>query len=179
MMARTVMGLINALTSFGFQSSLPKIKDLLKHLIPILDGRSDAASILEEGGGRKVYLPHEPLTDRFVVTNTSIHVTGLKTNIIKVLISISNLRAQFRLGNLLKTFRDYTQNPKLKVELKQHHRLFTQNKTYMFGPEKELVSKLFKDFEALFEEGDGLELQLEKLGKESNLKNNSCVGSHI
>jgi len=159
MMARTVMGLSDALSSFGFQSSLPKIKDLLKYMIPILDGRNDAASIDEH----KNLVPHQPLQHRFVITGTSVHVTGLKTSIIKVLMAISNFRAQFRLGNLLNTFKEYLENPRLKTDLLEHHELYMENKTDLFGEERELVSRLFKDFEALFIEGDGLELQLEKL----------------
>ena len=40
-LASTIVGLISALTSYGFQSSLPKFQALLRPLVKILDGRSD------------------------------------------------------------------------------------------------------------------------------------------
>ena len=162
MMARTVMGLIETLTSFGFQSSLPKITDLLEFLIPVLDGRIDA----EKLEGRSNYIQHQPLVKRFALSNTSIHVTGLKTNIIRVLMSISNFRANFRLRNLLQNFKEYNEDRRLRADLLTFHQLYVENKAPRFKEDDPLMLRIFKDFEALFVEGDGLKLQFEKLGNQ-------------
>ena len=40
-LAGAVIGVIEALTTFGFQSSHPKLKDLLSNLVQLLDGRRE------------------------------------------------------------------------------------------------------------------------------------------
>jgi hypothetical protein len=159
-LANQVAGLISSLTSFGFQSSLVKIRALLSPLVKVLDGRTDAMS--QEGhDGLGSLVPFEPATNRYRQTPASPAVTQLKSTIIDILMAVSNLRANFRLGKLLLKFKEYSTDDRLSVELKKMHVYVAENKADMYdGP---LTEKLFDEFEELFVKGDGAALDLSKL----------------
>jgi hypothetical protein len=62
--AHRIAVMISSLMSFGFQSSHAKIKDLLHHLVSMLDGRSDVESQV----GDKTF---QPLSKRFQLSPSS------------------------------------------------------------------------------------------------------------
>ena len=113
------MGLIASLVSFGFQSTHPKIKDLLSFLVSVLDGRSDVEDNL---------LPFKPLNARYHLTPVSPAVTSLKLQVVKILTEVSNLRANFRLAKLLHKFQCYNENASMAHDLKKLHSYVEENK---------------------------------------------------
>jgi hypothetical protein len=159
-LAGAMCRIIAALLSFGFQSSLPKFKELIPVLVHCLDGRSDVD--YKDSDGELV--PFEPLKDRFRMTSNSPSVTSLKVSVIKSLMDISDIRSNFRLAKLLYKFKEYNDDSKLSQELKKFHIYHLVNKEDRYdGP---LTDKLFEHFEELFVKGDGLALMFEKLANE-------------
>jgi hypothetical protein len=157
-LANTISALISALMSFGFQSSHAKIKDLLKFLVRLLDGRTDVESKNS---------PFEPLSDRFKQSPQSPQVTGLKSTIIDILIAVSNLRANFRLAKLMQKFKEYNTDERTQTEMKKIHAHVVENKMDRY--ESDFSKTLFDDFEELFVKGDGAELDLGVLSGGQNM----------
>ena len=86
-----------ALLDFGFQSTYVKLVDLVGANARLLDGRSD----LDRAG--KVFDPPE---NRYKISGAeSGTVTRIKTEVIGLFSDIGNLRANYRLGKLLHTFK--------------------------------------------------------------------------
>jgi hypothetical protein len=163
-LANKITSLISALMSFGFQSSHVKIKDLLKNLVNLLDGRSDLDTTNVGQGSGVVF---NPLSNRFRQTPSSPQVTSLKATIIDILVDVSNLRANFRLGKLMQKFKDYNSDEKLQIELKKIHKLVVENKLDRY--DGDVFSTLFDEFEDLFVNGDGAALDLGTLSGGQNI----------
>jgi hypothetical protein len=153
----TVVGLIAALTKFGFQSTHDKIKSLLSSLVAVLDGRTDVADL----DANFSPLPFTPPTARYLTSPLSGEVTQLKTRIINVLLDFSDLRANFRLGNLLQRIKEYGKDPRTCNALKKIHAFAEHDVVDQY--DGDFANKLFADFEELFESGDGGALNLDKL----------------
>ena len=168
-LAMCVIEVVQGLMTFGFQSTHAKIKDLMQALVKLLDGRSDVESCdmdagVDPGG---LLTPFIHPMDRFKFSPKSPSVTGLKVSIIKVLMDVADLRANFRLCKLLQRFKEYNSDERLSLELKKHHAFVKENKADMYsGP---LTDKIFDDFEELFVKGDGAALDLGKLSGGQNV----------
>lgn len=123
--------IVQALLSFGFQSTFIKIKELLLGVVKVLDGRNDVASIdmtlkksrknkksninekstfsFDTAGSasssayKPVFKRHlfEPLELRYRASPSSAVVAATKVTIINILMEVANLRADFRLAKLL------------------------------------------------------------------------------
>ena len=94
-------------------------------------------------------------------------MTKTKIKAIAVLTEVANLRANFRLAKILDTFKQWNQqqgSASLGKELKRHHAFFKVGRVDDYsGP---LTSKLFDEFEALFEKGDGARMDFDRLSKQ-------------
>ncbi len=94
-------------------------------------------------------------------------MTGLKRKVISILLSVSNLRANFQLLKLLHLFKEYNESAALQAELAELHRLAMESAEDNYdGP---LAEKLFADFERLFEDRDGVAMQLKKLSNDQEV----------
>ena len=102
-------------------------------------------------------------------------MTRLKTTVVKILKSVMDFRTSFRLAKLLHIFKGYYQDAPglgvgsggvgggLRRELMLMAALCEEDRAQLYeGP---LTRKLFEDFEALFESGDGKALQFAELSK--------------
>eukprot|EP00615_Pteridomonas_danica_P005853 CAMPEP_0114339576 /NCGR_PEP_ID=MMETSP0101-20121206/7817_1 /TAXON_ID=38822 ORGANISM="Pteridomonas danica, Strain PT" /NCGR_SAMPLE_ID=MMETSP0101 /ASSEMBLY_ACC=CAM_ASM_000211 /LENGTH=2941 /DNA_ID=CAMNT_0001472581 /DNA_START=113 /DNA_END=8938 /DNA_ORIENTATION=+ len=159
-LAGAMCRIIAALLSFGFQSALPKFKELIPVLVHCLDGRSDVDYKTSDGD----LVPFEPLKDRFRMTSNSPSVTALKVSVINSLLDIADIRSNFRLAKMLQRFKEYNEDSKLSAELKKFHIYHLVNKEDRYdGP---LTDKLFEHFEEVFVKGDGFALMFENLAKE-------------
>ena len=185
-LALAVMETTQQLTTFGFQSTHRKIRELLHFLIRVLDGRLDVEAIssgqASKGPGGKVRQlstrfsavpdlatqalvskgrPFFPPEARFKASPNSTHVTSLKAKIIDIMMDVAEIRVNFRLRELLHLFKDYTTDNPVVQELALVHELASANLGDSYtGP---LVDILFEDFEFLFDKGDGVQLELPSL----------------
>ena len=182
-LAGSIIAVIDDLTKFGFQSNHQKLKDLVGHLVRLLDGRNEVATrdlgdSSDVAAGKRKELrsgrrrgsasvafgtsrAFDPLEKRYKFSAVSPQVTSMKVTVINILEAVSNLRANFRLAKLMSRFRDYVKNDKICKELKRFHAHAAENKDAMYeGP---LTDTIFEDFEELFEKGDGALLQLDTI----------------
>jgi hypothetical protein len=109
---------VQALLSFGFQSTLLKIQGLAPGIVGLLDGRNDPED-RTYNGLQLVSVPFVPLTKRYKVTAVSAEVTRAKVNAINILAGVSALRANFRLSKLLNVFKGLNGSDGHR-ELKRH-----------------------------------------------------------
>jgi len=101
---REMVSLVAALTSFGFYSGTTEhASDLAKQLVPILDGRTDMMTKSDK----------ESSVDRYVGGADRTVVMEAKGEILRALVSIIDLRQQFRLAQLLKLFQTAHESNKL------------------------------------------------------------------
>ncbi len=156
-----VIEIIMALLSYGFQSTIQKIEPLLEVLVPMLDGRADCLQI----DGKGALVAFEPLESRYRMSTDSPNVTKAKVKAIEVLTSVANLRANFRLAKILETFKRYREDARgMGRELRRHGCFVRENRVAEYrGP---LTGKLFDEFEALFEKGDGARMDFDALSKQ-------------
>jgi hypothetical protein len=112
------VAVIQALLSFGFQSTLLKIQGLAPGIVGLLDGRNDPED-RTYNGLQLVSVPFVPLTKRYKVTAVSAEVTRAKVNAINILAGVSALRANFRLSKLLNVFKGLNGSDGHR-ELKRH-----------------------------------------------------------
>jgi hypothetical protein len=83
------------------QSTYPKIKEMVGGLVRLLDGRSDVKSVDFERSSafdEPDIVSFDPLRKRFDLSTNSPAVTSVKTNILDLLITLTDFRTQFRLA---------------------------------------------------------------------------------
>jgi hypothetical protein len=157
----------NALLEFGFQSTHIKLKDMCGPNALLLDGRSDLCSM-----GR-VFDPPEA---RYKQGGTEYEtVTKLKVALIHTFNDVADLRANFRLGQLLHIFKEKA-IAWHKAELGERNKDFTWGKAnsikvgdpnscaeaqYILQSTPTAVDTLYADFERMFPGGGGEAAQLD------------------
>ena len=99
------------------------------------------------------------------MTSESPAVTTLKVKMIKCLLDICDIRANFRLGNLLATFQSLNKNKKTKSQLQNFSKLLKEGKSE--SSSDSLVISMFESFEENFIKGDGAALMLDTLAGEN------------
>ena len=99
------------LMAFGFQSTLPKLKQLVPLLFRILDGRSD----VERYGGDGTFVCFDPPSRRYTNSKSTQRITLLKSTVVRVLMAVEDVRERFFLRSLLALAKNLTAK-KAKVE---------------------------------------------------------------
>ena len=137
------------LLSFGFQSSMPKLKGLLAPSTQILDGRGDKKE------PDKMFLPR---AERFKDSGAANYqtVVAAKKKCIELLSDVSDYRANYRLSLLLWFFHDYVEGNEdctntLRIFKKQ---VKSKKENPRFADRvQQLLDVVFKEFEKMFTAG--------------------------
>jgi hypothetical protein len=158
---------VNALVSFGFQSTIEEVELLMQRTIKLLDGRNDIEAYLNVrdkgseavGTLRKAFFRIPSM--RYETTLSSTSVTQIKTAIISVMMAVADLRANFHLSKILGTFKALCRDESKNHELKKLHCFVKANKIQSYNGN--LMKELFDSVEELFVSGDGVRMDFQSL----------------
>ena len=92
-------------------------------------------------------------------------MTMLKVKMIKCLLDVCDIRANFRLGNLLATFQSLNKNKKTRGHLQDFAKLLKEGKSD--SSSDSFVVSMYESFEDNFVKGDGAALMLDTLAGEN------------
>ena len=169
----SILKVSSKLLDFGFQSTLPKLQEFCHVVGILLDGRRDAA---------KPNIPFQPSFARYKENGREfLTVARLKCTAIEVLMNVSDLRADYRLGKMLWLFKDKYLNylkdqsgpggrgtasvtPVIDAVQPAEGTDSANEEKLEVESSFNIETAIFEDFEALFEAGRGDDAPLLDLG---------------
>jgi len=164
-----VLSLTSDLMSFGFFSTKRKIGEVCGPMIHLLDGRGDkilnapapfspltieakpalklaAPDAVDEFRTEQHYRTAVVGSSRYAPNADTLRVMQCKCNMLSTLNKVANMRAHYRIGNLLATLKDYIDRDIPVID-----------------ENNEIIEPFFEAFEDLFTSPEGVALDMEKM----------------